>query len=362
MTQVLINGRFLGQRITGVQRFARELLRHMDVVLLEDTALQERLDFTVLTPSGTLHPPDLRVIRVRDSGRFQGHVWEQLELARWAGGHLLLNLCNTAPLAGQNMITTVYDASVFAVPEAYSRTFGMWYRFLIPAIGRRSRRVITASQFSKNELRRHARIASDMVAVIPGSGEHILGVIPDEGIIRRLGLKPRGYILGVNSHSRHKNVAGFARAAGLLGRAEYDVVLAGGVDKRVFRKSSNLPESRLRMTGYVTDAELRALYENAACFVYPSFYEGFGLPPLEAMTCGCPVVASRAASLPEVCGDAAVYCDPGDPGDIARAIDQLLADSGVQDEFRQRSLERARSFSWKGAARAMLQHIEDLIG
>jgi glycosyltransferase involved in cell wall biosynthesis len=362
MTQVLINGRFLGQRITGVQRFARELLRHMDAILREDTALQERLNFTVLTPSGTLHPRDLRVIRVRDSGRFHGHVWEQLELARRAGGDLLLNLCNTAPIAGQNMITTIYDASVFAVPEAYSRTFATWYRILIPAIGRRSRRVITASQFSRNELQQHARIAPHMVAVISGSGDHILGVPPNEGIIRRLGLQPRRYILGVNSHSRHKNVAGFARAATLLDRAEYDIVLAGGVDKRIFRESTNLPESRLRMTGYVTDGELRALYENAACFVYPSFYEGFGLPPLEAMNCGCPVVVSRAASLPEVCGDAALYCDPGDPGDIARAIDQLLADAAVQDDFRRRSLERARSFSWKGAARAMLQHIEDVIG
>jgi glycosyltransferase involved in cell wall biosynthesis len=116
------------------------------------------------------------------------------------------------------------------------------------------------------------------------------------------------------------------------------------------------------MTGYVSDTELRALYENAACFVYPSFYEGFGLPPLEAMTCGCPVVVSRAASLPEVCGDAAVYCDPGDPADIARGIDQVLANSAVQEDLRRRSLERARSFSWKRAARAMLQQIEDLIG
>jgi glycosyltransferase involved in cell wall biosynthesis len=200
------------------------------------------------------------------------------------------------------------------------------------------------------------------IAVIPGSGEHILDLPRDEGVIRRLGLRPRRYMLAVNSHSVHKNVAGFARAATLLDRADYDVVLAGGVNTRVFRGGWNLPESRLRMTGYVSDSELRSLYESAACFVYPSFYEGFGLPPLEAMACGCPVVVSRAASLPEVCGDAAVYCDPRDPVDIARAIDQVLADAAVQEDLRRRSLARARSFSWRRAARTMLELMEDVIG
>jgi glycosyltransferase involved in cell wall biosynthesis len=116
------------------------------------------------------------------------------------------------------------------------------------------------------------------------------------------------------------------------------------------------------MTGYVSDAELRALYENAACFVYPSFYEGFGLPPLEAMTCGCPVVVSRAASLPEVCGDAAVYCDPCDPADIARAMERVLGNPAAQEDLRRRSLERARTFSWKQTACAVLGHLEDLAG
>lgn len=334
----------------------------MDAVLLEQSAPQKRLDLTVLTPSGTPHSLRLGTIRVRESGRLQGHWWEQLELARWAGSHLLLNLCNTAPLTGQNMITIIYDASVFAVPEAYSRTFRLWYRVMMPAVGRRSRQVITASQFSRNELARYARIAPHRIAVIPGSGEHILASPPDESVLPRLDLRPRRYILAVNSHSLHKNVAGFALAAKLLDRADYDVVLAGGANTRVFRGSSSLPESRLRLTGYVSDAELRALYESAACFVYPSFYEGFGLPPLEAMACGCPVVVSRAASLPEVCGDAAVYCDPHDPVDIARAIDQVLADPAAQEDLRARSLERAGSFSWRRAARAMLGHIEELIG
>jgi glycosyltransferase involved in cell wall biosynthesis len=113
-------------------------------------------------------------------------------------------------------------------------------------------------------------------------------------------------------------------------------------------------------TGRVTDAELRALYENAECFVYPSFYEGFGLPPLEAMTCGCPVVVSRAASLPEVCGEAAVYCDPGNPADIGRALDQVLEDSELRSELRQRGVDRAAQFTWSHSGRALLGLLDGL--
>jgi glycosyltransferase involved in cell wall biosynthesis len=102
--------------------------------------------------------------------------------------------------------------------------------------------------------------------------------------------------------------------------------------------------------GYVTDGELRALYENALCFVYPSMYEGFGLPPVEAMTCGCPVIVAKAASLPEICGDAALYCDPMDPRDIARAIRLLAGNSSLRDELRAKGRVRAAGLTWKACA------------
>jgi glycosyltransferase involved in cell wall biosynthesis len=102
--------------------------------------------------------------------------------------------------------------------------------------------------------------------------------------------------------------------------------------------------------GYVTNGELRALYESAACFVFPSFYEGFGLPPLEAMHCGCPVVVSDRASLPEVCGSAAVYCDPDDPADIAKQLRLVLTSPTLRSELRAAGIERARQFSWRKSA------------
>ncbi len=358
MTRVLINGRFLGQRTTGVQRFARELLRAMDGLLRASRRPPGDLRFEVVAPPGTQHSLPLETIALTEVGRLGGHLWEQIDLPRHAGRNLLLNLGNTAPLSAQRSIATILDASVYAVPDAYSLPFRTWYRFLLPAIGRRAERVVTCSEFSRLELERYAGILRSSTTVIYGSGEHILELPPDQAVLDRLGLRSRRYLLAVSSHSPHKNLAGVVRAASLLPDRDFSVVLAGGGNSRVFKGSSPRGAHQLQQTGYVTDAELRALYQNAACFVYPSFYEGFGLPPLEAMTCGCPVVVSRAASLPEVCGDAAVYCNPYEPADIARAVGKVIQDPPLCEDLRGRGAERAARFSWAQAAGSML----DLIG
>jgi glycosyltransferase involved in cell wall biosynthesis len=355
--RVLVNGRFLGQRITGAQRYARELLAAMDTWLQTDRGLARRLSLTVLVPRGTPTPP-LGRISFREIGRLRGHAWEQAELPWHAGQELLLNLCNTAPLTGQLMVATILDASVYAVPEAYSFGFRGWYRIMIPAVGRRARRVITISQFSRRELERYARIDPAKTSVVYGSGEHILTTPADERVLDRLSLRSQPYVLGVSSRSLHKNVARVAQAVGLLADPGFDLVLAGGENSRVFSGSAALSGERIRVTGYLSDGELRALYQSAACFVYPSLYEGFGLPPLEAMTCGCPTIVSRAASLPEVCGDAALYCNPADAEDIARRIGEVMNSQPLREDLRSRGFAQAARFRWADGARAILTLIE----
>ncbi|MGH9891149.1 MAG: glycosyltransferase family 4 protein, partial [bacterium] len=118
---------------------------------------------------------------------------------------------------------------------------------------------------------------------------------------------------------------------------------------------------RIRAIGYVTDGQLRALYERAACLVFPSLYEGFGLPPLEAMACGCAVITSDTTSLPEVCGDAALYCDPSDPRDIAAQISAVLTRPDLAAELRVRAVARSRLFRWKATARAVMKVVEDIV-
>ncbi len=360
MRRVLVNGRFLGQRITGVQRFARELLKAINNLLASEPGLGNLWSFTILVPAGTPRPVALSAMALREIGRFKGHLWEQVELPRHAGRELLLNLCNTAPLGSMNMIATLHDASIYAVPDAYSAPFRLWYRTMIPVLGRRARHVMTVSEFSRLELERYAGVDRSSITAIPESGEHILETPADQGVLQRLGVHAGGYVLAVGSQSPHKNLAGLAQAAALLTRGDVELIVVGFGDSRVFSQAAATSSAALRYTGYVSDAELRALYENAACFVFPSFYEGFGLPALEAMACGCPVVASRAASLPEICGEAAVYCNPRDPADIARAINSVLDDPVLQADLRRRGLQRAAQFTWNNTARSVLNLIENL--
>lgn len=359
MKPVLVNGRFLAQRITGVQRYGREILRAIDRLLGSELELAQRWSFAILVPPGTPKRLPLSAIGLREIGRFQGHLWEQLELPRYAGRDLLLNLCNTAPVIGSNMISTLHDASVYAIPEAYSAAFRLWYRTMFPILGRRSRRVVTVSEFSRRELERCAGIPRTSTTAILESGEHILEQAADESVLERLRLRPHRYVLAVSSQSPHKNLIGLQRAAALLTKQGITMVVVGGGNSRVFSQPAPVGAA-LRHTGYVSDPELRALYEKAVCFVFPSFYEGFGLPPLEAMSCGCPVVVSRAASLPEVCGDAAVYCDPEDPADIATAIGTVIDDTRLQDDLRRRGKERAAHFTWDRAGRSLLSLIDNL--
>jgi glycosyltransferase involved in cell wall biosynthesis len=332
----------------------------MDVVLRQPEWSRSGLEVLVLTPRGTVPSLSLENISVREVGRRGGHLWEQIDLPWHARGGLLLNLANTAPLAAGTTVATILDASVYAVPDAYSLPFRAWYRLLIPIIGRRAQRVVTCSEFSQVELERAAGIPRARTMVIHGSGEHILAQPADETVLERMGLRSGRYVLAVSSRSRHKNLAGVEQAASRLTGRDFSLVLAGGFNRRVFRGRPSPGRGNTSATGYVTDAELRALYQNAGCFVYPSFYEGFGLPPLEAMTCGCPVVVSNAASLPEVCGDAAVYCNPYQPADIAAAISRIMEDSSLRVELRRRGAERARQFSWNRSAESMLALVHGL--
>lgn len=355
MTSVDINGRFLTQAITGVQRCAVELVQALDLQLTSNAELRSRYRFRLLAPRGYQHRLELQHIPILPVGGLGGHAWEQLELPFYSRGALLLNLCNTAPLARRG-IAVVYDASVFVVPEAYSRTFTAWYRTLIPLLGRRSVRIVTTSKFSQAELGRHAGIPAHKIDVIALGGEHIVRSPGEPAILSTIGVEPGRFILAVGSRSPHKNFGAVTSAVSRLGADRLPLVVAGGANPRIFAPSAEAGGAI--DAGYVSDSQLRALYENAACFVFPSLYEGFGLPVLEAMACGCPAIVANTASLPEVGGDAVLYCDPRDPEQIASSIRTLLREPGRRRELSERGSARARCFTWGRASTALLQVID----
>jgi glycosyltransferase involved in cell wall biosynthesis len=357
--KVALNGRFLFQRVTGVQRHARELVRALDSLLDGDPEARRRLELSLFVPPGGELELQLSRIKVRRVGQLLGQPWEQLELPVYTRGQLLVNLANTAPAFLRQQLVTIHDASVFAVPEAYSRPFRRWYQWLLPRLARRARQVLTDSEFSRSELVRWLGVAAAKVRVVPCGHEHILRTTPDPSVLPRHGLGARPYVLAVSSLSRHKNLEAVAEAVRLLEPARWDYVLAGPSNPRVFGASAVDAPGRVVHLGYVSDGELRALYERAACLVYPSRYEGFGIPPLEAMACGCPVIASRTTALPEVCGDAALYVDPDDPRQLAAAIRRVLCEDGMGDDLRRRGQQRAERWTWSRSAAETLAAVRE---
>ena len=323
---VFINGRFLSQPITGAQRYAREAVLALDSLMSEPIIDPVEWEVTLLSPPGTRTSLPLKHIRQRLTGRFSGHLWEQLDLPLASRGGVLLNLCNTAPLAKRLQVVTLHDAAVLRAPQDFTWAFRSWYRVLWNGLARSRSTLLTVSAFSRSELCICLGLSESRIRTVPESGEHILAVAPDPRILERHALRAKPYVLAVSTANPRKNFAAVARAIELVGDAGFDFVVAGGVDPRVFSGAGVPLPAFVKRVGYVTDAELRALYEHAACFVYPSLYEGFGLPPLEAMACGCAVIVSDAASLPEICGDAAIYCDPRSPEDIAGKLAALMAD------------------------------------
>lgn len=348
---IAINARFLTQNMSGVQRFAREVTTAMAALSEAGQAPRLRL----LAPRGA--PQTFAGLPVDIVGRLSGQAWEQLELPRAAGRDLLLNLGNTAPLLrGARQAVVIHDAGAFDTPDSYSLAFRSWYRALHLALPRLGAQLITVSDFSRTRLSRRLGVDAATIGVVAEGGEHALRDPADETVLAKHGLAPRSYALAVGTRAGHKNLGALRDAVSLLAQRGLVLAVAGAADASVFRNASDVDAARA--LGRVSDAELRALYENALCLIFPSRYEGFGLPPLEAMWCHCPVLAASAGAVPEVCGDAALWFDAEGPRTPAAALARLLDEPGLADHLRATGRARAETFSWPAAARRLLDLVE----
>jgi glycosyltransferase involved in cell wall biosynthesis len=352
---VFINGRFLTQRISGVQRYAHEVIRYFDLFLGEAGA--PRIKMVCLVPPKVEQVPPWKNIGVRRAGISNGNLWEQVDLPLSAGGGLLFCPGNGGPLFYRNQVVVFHDANVFALPEAYSFLFRLKYNLTFNLLSRSARLLLTDSDFSRRELAKHLSIPVERFEVVYLGGEHFVRIRSDGSILQRHGLTPRTYMLMVASQSRHKNLAGAVQAIKKV-KMGIKFVMVGGSFGTVFQ-DAGLEELPLNIQhlGYVSDEELKALYENALGFILPSLYEGFGLPVLEAMVCGCPVLCANAASLPEVGGDAVLYFDPVNVDDIAGAIQRFLDDPAMQKDLREKGLQQFPRFSWEQASRQTFNHL-----
>lgn len=352
MARLVVNGRFLTRQTTGVDRVAEEVVRALDALLCEGSL--PGVEIEIVVPESEIRALPLAAIPVRRAGKRRGHAWEQIDLPRAARGAFLLNLCNTAPIATREALVTIHDAQVYQAPHSYSRAFRALYRVLLPAISRRCRAVTTVSRFSKSELERFGVTPAGKVTVIPNGCDHMDRIVSDETALDRFGVAADGYMLVIGSLAPHKNLATALAAQSRQTGPIRRLVVAGGGNPRIFGEA-DLPHCPDAMfIGRVGDAELRALYEGAAGLIFPSRFEGFGLPPLEAMRCGCPVIASTAAAVREVCGEAALYADPDDVDGWAAQIGRLGSDASLRRRLRAAGKERAGGFAWRRSALGLL--------
>lgn len=349
---IYVNGRFMTQPLSGVQRFALEISH----ALARVTRARGEPPPVMLTPAATIAGSATPDLPRRMVGRWHGQVWEQLELPRAARDGVLLNLGNTAPLWGGKRIVIIHDAGIFSQPGSYSWKFRLWYRLLHTLLRHTRAQLVTVSEFSRTELSRYLRIPPGRIAVMSEGAEHITRVPPDTTILTRHGLAPRQFVLVVGNLAPHKNLARLDALARVLAMRGIPLVISGRVNTTIFNASGmqSLPRPATYI-GRVSDQELRALYGAAACFVFPSLYEGFGLPPVEAMACGCPVVAADIPVLHEICGPAALYADPLDPEAIARGVTYLLDTPAMAEDMRAAGLARAAGYTWDRAAQSLLE-------
>lgn len=321
--RIYINGRFLTQRVTGVQRYALELTKALDSLISDDKNLQKH-EYIVVAPKNVLYSMDLKNILIVKKGLWKGHVWEQLELPLYSRDGFLMNFCNCAPLLKRNQIVTIHDAAVSAVPQAFSLVFRIWYKLMFMWLGKSLKKIFTVSEFSKKELNEYYGIPLNKIHVTYNGIDHIKRIKPDESIISREGLEDKKYILAVSSLNPSKNFPLVLDVARCMPDVEF--VIAGGSNSKIFKSAGLDVPANARFIGYVSDEELMALYRYASVFVYPSLYEGFGIPPLEAMTCGCPVVVADIEVFHEVYGDSIEYCDCKDVGLWIKVLRELMTD------------------------------------
>jgi glycosyltransferase involved in cell wall biosynthesis len=349
-----INGRFLTQRVTGVQRYAREIVNALDDLLTQGNPLGGDLNVELVAPRSALELPQFRCIATRRVGRLTGHLWDQLALPAHASGGIL-SLCNTGTLIRKRQIICIHDINTILFPDSYSFAFRTLYRIALPMMGQRSSVVATVSKYSAEQLTKVRWVDPARLMIMPNGYEHVRRWVPRHSPLTK-SVAGNDTIVLLGSIVPHKNVNLLLRSAKKFASYGLKLAVVGGINRNVFHGTElEAGVEGVVWLGGISDDELAALLQECLCLAFPSLAEGFGLPPLEAMALGCPVVVSDRTSLPEVGGDAVLYASADDPDQWLEHFLALRADRGLRERQIARGRVRADRFQWQVSAQLYLE-------
>ena len=336
MQLIYINGYCLSQKFSGIQRFAQNIIEHLDKL---NSTHQNPLQMICLVPrevETSFSSIQVKVLKTGFSFIDNKQIlWEQLLLPFRTKSNYLINLCNFAPIFKKNQLVVIHDVIPFRYPKICSRLWGGFFRFMTNIFVKRVKHLASVSHFSAEEILAVTHSNREII-VLGNSGEHFNSIAADSEVLNRLNITPGSYILSVSSqaHAAHKNFVTLANVANVV---HLPVIAVGAGCDNI---------QNIQYTGQINDQELKALYENAFVFVFPSLYEGFGIPPLEAFVCGAPVLVSDIEIFHEVCGNAALYFDPASYKDIVNKVTRLQQDASLRKELINKGREQALIYRW----------------
>ncbi len=320
MPEIIVNGRFLSRHITGVERHGREIL--------------------------SLIGGRCRVEKTRKNG-IRGHTWEQFFLpSKMRSDSILWSPANTGPLAVHNQVLTIHDLSPLEHPEYFRKSFSIWYRLFLPLLAKRVRTVFTPSRYIQLKIMKRFGIKN---VIVTTNGVNTAYFSPD-ATLPMLDL-PRQYILFLGSLQPRKNLGVLLNAWREI-RREYPGLwlVIGGDSGSVFKNITLAESEHVHYLGYVPDQDLPGLYAGARLFVLPSLDEGFGIPALEAMACGTPVIVSDGGALPDVVGSAALIFKNSDVDSLSLRIRQCLQNVDLSCLLIAKGLEQIKKYPWQASA------------
>lgn len=333
-TMLYINARNLSGPLTGVQRYTREII---------NAASREDIEFSLLSPRGDLNG-------------YLGHMWEQLVLPfRVPKNEVLWSPANTGPMFMSNHIMTIHDVIPLDHPEWFSAPFNYGFRSVVSRAAKNCRKIITVSNYSKERICYHFGVPENKIEVVYN------GVDITPASLEPYSVPFDRYILAVGSLEPRKNIERLLSAwSSISALPELNgvglIIVGGSGNSRIFKGSVNTYKGRssVLFTGRVSDGQLSYLYENALSFAYVSLCEGFGLPPLEAMAKGVPVVTSDNSALAELCSGYARLVDAGDVESIADGLLDVVQAEGEFQSKAKAAKKMAESFTWKACAEKTL--------